>query len=122
FDDLFVGFFGAVSKVGRNIDLFTLTAAAQLVRVGLHAHKIDDPTERFLRTDGHLHRNHLPAKSGSDRLHHALFAGALTIHAAGDDDARQLKLVGVTPDAFSDDFNTSHAIHRYQCALGSDHG
>ena len=113
FDESFVCCFGLLSHVVGNRTDLRLAVPAHLVGVSLHLYQVHDASEVLLRADGQLHRNDRAPEGRSQRLHHAIKVGTLTVHAGANHDAGQRKLLGIIPDAFRDYFHSADGVNHY---------
>src|SRR4051812_28422607 len=121
-DQLLVSFFALLGDVIGNGSFLTFAISAHLVGVGLHVHQVDDTLQTFFAADGDLHGDDLASESGDERLHHMIEAGAVAVHSAGDDDARQVDIFGKLPHALGDDFDAMYAVDNDDRRLRRHHG
>ena len=101
FQHLLAIFLRLVGEVGRNLLVMEFRAEAFVFPDdGLHAHQVDEALEVVLRADRQLDRDRLGAEAVDDVVETLVEVGAGLIHLVGEDDARHLVLVALTPDRF----------------------
>ena len=116
FQHLLAIFLGLLDHVLGNIDVLEL-GAERLVFPdhALHADEIDQALEVVLGTDRKLDRDRLGAEAVDDVVEAFVEVGAGLIHLVGEDDARNLVLVALTPDGFGLRLNALVGIeHAYR--------
>src|SRR5262245_18560971 len=100
-DQLFAIFLGLMEHVGRYVDVVIVGAEILVVpHHALHAHQIDDALELLLGADRKLDRYRLGAEPINDVLEALEEVRADLVHLVGEDDARDLVFVALTPDRF----------------------
>ena len=119
---LFVGFLGRGFQIGGNGAFFAFAVAAHFVGVSLHGDQIDHAFQALFTADGNLHRDHQAAKGVDQAFQRGFPVGALAVHAAHADHARQVDLVGILPDFFRHHFNAGNAIDHHQRGFSRGHG
>ncbi len=122
FHQLFMRFFGCGLKLGRDRPFFAFSATSHFVCVSLHGDQVDHALEALLAADRNLHRNHQPAEGADQAFQCGFIVGALAVHAAHHDDARQVDLVSVLPDLFRYYFHTGDSVHHHQRRFRRRHG
>src|SRR5215831_19911953 len=119
---LFMGFFGGGFQFGGNGTFFALAVAAHFIRVSLHGDQIDHAFQAFLTADGNLHRHDETSKGVDQAFQGGFPVGALAVHAAHADHARQVDLVSILPDFFRHHLNAGNAIDDHKRSFSGGHG
>ena len=122
FHQLVMGRFGSRLQLGGNRTFFAFAVAAHLVGVGLHGDQIYYACQALFAANGNLHRNDLAAKGVAQAFQGILIIGALAVHAADHDHARQFDLFRILPNLFSNHLHAGDAVHHHDCRLSSSHG
>src|ERR1044071_1975956 len=102
--------------------LFALAGAAHLIGVSLHGDQIDHAFEALFTADGDLHGDHKTSEGIDQAFEGGFIVGALAIHAAHADHARQVDLVSILPDFFRDDLNAGNTIDDHEGGFCGGHG
>ena len=101
FQQLLAIFLGLLDQILGNIDVRELGVELLFFPDhALHADEIDQTLEVILRSDRKLDRDRLGAEAIDNILHAFVEVGAGLIHLVGENDARNLVLVALTPDRF----------------------
>ena len=119
-DQFFVRFLRGRGQVGGDLCFFPLAIAAEFVGIGLHLHQVDDAAETFFLADRELQGNNRAPESTVQGFENSLSVGAISIHSADYDDARQIDFFCISPDALGDDLDAGDSVNHYQ--RGFDHG
>ena len=111
FNQLLAIFLRLFDKVGRDIDGLELGTERFVVpKIGLHDHEIDHADEIAFFADRKLDRDRLCAETLHDVIEALVEVGPGLIHLVGENDARNLVLVALTPDGFGLRFNALVAV------------
>ncbi len=91
---------GQFLEVGRDLLDLVRLALARVPAPGQRAHvdQVDDPDEVGLGTDRQLDDQRLGPEAVDDRLDREVEVGAQLVHLVDEADARDVVLVGLTPD------------------------
>ena len=117
-----MGGFGSRLQIRRDRPFFAFAIATHLVGVGFHRDQVDHAFQVLLAADGNLYRDNLAAKSVAQAFQRGLIIGALAVHAADYDHARQLDLFRILPDFFGNHFHAGNAIDNDNGGLRGGHG
>ena len=99
FHQLLAIFLGLVGELSRNLDMVELRAERLVVPDDrLHRDEVDTALEVVLRADRQLDGNRLRAQAVDDVGQALEEVGTGLVHLVGEDDARHLVLVTLTPD------------------------
>ena len=99
-----------VLHVGRNLLVVELGAELVVPDKSLVLDQINDALELVLRADRKLDRQRVGSETVLHRLHRAVEVGADAIHLVDEGDARDLVLVGLTPDSLGLGLNAGDGV------------
>src|SRR5262249_55337076 len=104
-----------------NWAFLAFAAAAHIVGVSLHGDQIHHTLKVLLAADGNLHRHHLAAKGFAQACESSLIVGALAVHPAHHNHAREIDFIRVLPDFVAHLSHAGDSVDHDPRSFGSHH-